>query len=103
MSDQVLTDGWDCYVRVRRGVYARVDRRGRRCGGLSWGFEPRPRWRPAKLCNYVIAVDGLTCPSCGAYDIGYAETGVRSYCYVQSKRGAEYRASQHPSWGRSDD
>lgn len=87
----VLTNGFDLYVRIRRGVYARVNRRGRRMGETSWGFEPRPRWRPAKRCTYDIATDGLTCPRCGRYDTGYAKTGVRSYCGIQSRQAAEFQ------------
>lgn len=86
-ADTVLTEGSDLYVRIRRGMYARVDRRGRRIGGISWGFTredgKRVRWRPARRCEYDISVDGLTCPRCGYYDSGYAETGVRSYCMKQ--------------------
>lgn len=85
-SSEVLTDGHRLYVRARRGVYREVDRRGRGLGITCSNFEPRPRWRPARLCTYDIAVDGLTCPRCGLYDNGYAVTGDRSYCGRQKGR-----------------
>ena len=85
-TSDVLTEGYGLYIRVRRGIYHQVDRRGRRKGITCWGFEPRPRWRPARLCSYDPRVDGLTCPRCGTYDNQYAETGVRSYCLKQDGR-----------------
>lgn len=83
---RVLTDGFGLYLRVRRGVYHEVDRRGRRKGITCSGFEPPARWRPARVCCYDLASEGLTCPHCGLYDQGFAETGVRSYCAAQSGR-----------------
>jgi hypothetical protein len=82
----VLTEGHGLYIRVKRGVYHEVDRRGRRKGGICWGFEPRPRWRSARLCR-IDPTKTLWCPRCGAYDQQYAETGVRSYCLKQDGRG----------------
>lgn len=84
-EDTVLTNGYECYIRLRRGIYAPVDRRGRTKGGIASGFQPRPRWKPARRCAFVIPEHGLTCPNCGAYDTGYATTGVRSYCLNQGK------------------
>lgn len=84
-SGPVLTDGFDCYVRIRRGVYHRVGRRGQRLGITCTDFTPRPRWKPARKCAFVIAEHGLTCPNCGHYDMFYAETGERSYCDNQGK------------------
>lgn len=82
----VLTDGYGLYERVRRGVYRGLDRQGRRVGVTATDFQPRPRWRHARLCSYKIATDGLTCPRCGTYDTAYAMTGDRSYCAIQKGR-----------------
>lgn len=80
----VLTDGYDLYERVRRGVYHRLNRQGRRMGALCSDFQPRPRWKHARLCEYDARVS-LTCERCGAYDNHYAVTGDRSYCRDQGK------------------
>lgn len=97
MTDVVLTDGFDCFIRLRRGVYSRVDRSGQRMGGISTNFVPAPRWRPAKRCVFD-AQTTLWCERCGAYDVQYAESGERSFCYVQSRKAAEYRkAAGNPS------
>lgn len=85
----VLTEGFSLYVRLRRGVYAQVNRHGERSGSICSGFEPRPRWRPARLCEYD-EYRTLTCARCGRYDNRYAQTGLRSYCAVQSRRAAEF-------------
>jgi hypothetical protein len=81
----VLTEGHDLYVRVRRGVYHRVNRQGQRTGMTCSGFTPRPRWKLAKCCNYD-ARETLWCPRCGLYDTHYAMTGERSFCGVQRGR-----------------
>lgn len=80
----VLTEGSQLYVRIARGLYHEVSRRGKRKGIICSGFEPRPRWREARRCSYDIPIDGLTCPRCGLYDTQYAESGVRSYCANQA-------------------
>jgi hypothetical protein len=79
----VITNGYGLYVKLRRGVYGRVNRHGVRRGGISSEFKPRPRWRLARICSYDIAKDGLTCPRCGLYDNHYAATGERSFCAEQ--------------------
>lgn len=79
----IITNGYDLYVKLRRGVYARVSRSGSRMGGISTNFQPRPRWRLARVCSYEIAKDGLTCPRCGLYDTHYAMSGERSFCADQ--------------------
>lgn len=89
-NPEVLTDGFGLYVRIARGLYHEVSRRGLRKGAICSDFQPRPRWRLAKRCSFEIPKDGLTCPRCGAYDTGYAETGVRSFCGVQSRKAAEF-------------
>jgi hypothetical protein len=81
----VLTDGHRLYIRVRRGIYHEVNRRGKRTGKTCSGFYPRPRWRPARLCK-IDPAETLWCSRCGCYDQQYAETGIRSYCYEQSGR-----------------
>lgn len=80
----VLTDGYDCYIRIKRGVYTKAGRRGQRAGGIYSDFQPPPRWKPARLCEYD-ASETITCERCGSYDQGYAETGERSYCRNQGK------------------
>lgn len=82
----VITEGFDLFVKVGRGRYHRVDRQGRRLGSIHSHFQPRPYWRPAKVCSYDIATDGLTCPRCGRYDNHYAATGERSFCANQMSR-----------------
>lgn len=84
---QILTDGWDCFIRLRRGVYTRVDRCGRRMGGICTDFTPPPRWRAAWLCKYDARTT-LWCERCGAYDLQYAESGIRSYRGIQSRKAA---------------
>ena len=82
----VITNGYGLYVKLGRGRYGEVNRTGVRVGGVSSGFVPRPRWRLARVCNFVIEKDGLTCPRCGRYDNGYAMTGERSFCGEQRTR-----------------
>ena len=82
---EFVTDGWHVYERLRRGVYHQLDRRGRRMGIVCSGFTPRPRWKEPRVCSFNTVIDGLTCPRCGSYDTGYAETGVRSFCGDQGK------------------
>lgn len=79
-----LTDGYRVYERARRGVYRELDRRGRRKGVTCSGFDPRPRWKPARVCKYDER-SSLTCEVCGLYDTGYTETGLRSFCGDQGK------------------
>lgn len=80
----VITDGYDCYIRIKRGVYSKVGRRGQSVGSIHSDFQPRPRWKPARVCQYD-ATKTLRCERCNAYDMGYAETGKRSFCYNQGK------------------
>lgn len=87
----VITDGYGLFVKLRRGVYALVSRSGTRMGSIHSGFQPRPRWRLAKVCTYDIATDGLTCPRCGLYDTHYAKTGERSFCADQMTKAQRKR------------
>lgn len=87
----VVTDGFGLFVRLRRGVYAAVNRSGLRMGALHSGFQPRPRWRLARVCAYDIRADGLTCPRCGLYDTHYAKTGERSFCADQMTKAQRER------------
>jgi hypothetical protein len=80
----ILTDGMRLYVRMARGVYAEMSRRGKRKGGICSGFWPKPRWRPARRCEYDERRT-LTCERCGYYDNQYAETGIRSFCMKQGR------------------
>jgi hypothetical protein len=84
LGDAVITDGWDCYRRIRPGVFKKVDRQGRGAGAIHSGFTPRPRWKRARKCWYD-ARTSLTCVHCGCYDTHYAMTGERSYCMNQGK------------------
>lgn len=67
-GETVLTDGYDLYLRVRRGVYHRVTRRGQRMGITCSQFVPRVRWKPAKRCRPCYEAKGrptYECISCG--------------------------------------